>query len=94
MGRRVGCGAVKVLIHGQRGIDGHEQNIRYRTPPYDPFTDFAPVTLTAKTMQLLIVNAASDVKTVKELIATAKTQPGKLNYGAGTITTKLTGHLQ
>src|SRR5262249_32011820 len=59
----------------------------------DPFTDFAPVTLTAKTMQLLIVNAASDVKTVKELIAKAKTQPGKLNYGAGTITTKLTGHL-
>src|SRR5947209_7916690 len=34
----------------------------YRTPPYDPFTDFAPVTLTAKTMQLLIVNAASDVR--------------------------------
>ena len=50
----------------------------YRTPPYDPFTDFAPVTLTAKTMQLLIVNAASDVKTVKELIAKAKIQPGKL----------------
>src|ERR1700745_1356865 len=65
----------------------------YRTPPYDPFTDFAPVTLTAKTMQLLIVNAASDVKTVKELIAKAKQHPGKLNYGAGTITTKLTGHL-
>ena len=41
----------------------------YRNPPYDPFTDFVPVTLTAKTMQLLIVNAASDVKTVKELIA-------------------------
>ena len=65
----------------------------YRNPPYDPFTDFVPVTLTAKTMQLLIVNAASDVKTVKELIAKARTQPGKLNYGAGTITTKLTGHL-
>jgi tripartite-type tricarboxylate transporter receptor subunit TctC len=65
----------------------------YRTPPYDPFNDFAPITLTAKTMQLLIVNAASDVKTVKELIAKAKGQPGKLNYGAGTITTKLTGHL-
>src|SRR6516164_8734177 len=50
----------------------------YRTPPYDPFTDFVPVTLTAKTIQLLIVNAASDVKTVKELIAKAKIQPGKL----------------
>jgi tripartite-type tricarboxylate transporter receptor subunit TctC len=65
----------------------------YRTPPYDPFNDFAPITLTAKTMQLLIVNAASDVRTVKDLISQAKAQPGKLNYGAGTITTKLTGYL-
>ena len=65
----------------------------YRTPPYDPFNDFAPITLTAKTMQFLIVNAASDVKTVKDLISQAKAQPGKLNYGAGTITTKLTGYL-
>ena len=65
----------------------------YRTPPYDPFNDFAPITLTAKTMQLLLVNAASDVKSVKDLVAKAKANPGKLNYGAGTITTKLTGHL-
>src|SRR5262249_22511595 len=35
----------------------------------------------------------SDVKTVQDLIARAKRQPGKLNYGAGTITTKLTGYL-
>src|SRR5262249_15392393 len=35
----------------------------------------------------------SDVKTVPDLIAKAKAQPGKLNYGAGTITTKLTGYL-
>jgi tripartite-type tricarboxylate transporter receptor subunit TctC len=65
----------------------------YRTPPYDPLNDFAPITLAAKTMQLLIVNAASDVKKVKDLISKAKAQPGKLNYGAGTITTKLTGYL-
>jgi tripartite-type tricarboxylate transporter receptor subunit TctC len=65
----------------------------YRAPPYDPFNDFAPITLTAKTMQLLIVNAASDVKTVRDLISKAKAQPGKLNYGAGTSTTKLTGYL-
>ncbi len=65
----------------------------YRTPPYDPFNDFAPITLVAKTMQLLLVNAASDVKTAQDLIAKAKAQPGKLNYGAGTITTKLTGYL-
>lgn len=65
----------------------------YRTPPYDPLNDFTPITLVAKTMQLLIVNAASNVKTVQDLVAKAKAQPGKLNYGAGTITTKLTGYL-
>src|SRR5258705_8408787 len=51
----------------------------YRTPPYDPFSDFAPITLTAKTMQLLIVHAASDLRTVKDLVARAKQEPGKLN---------------
>ncbi|MEA2981170.1 MAG: hypothetical protein QOF09_2993 [Alphaproteobacteria bacterium] len=65
----------------------------YRTPPYDPIADFAPVTLVAKTMQLLMVNSTSEVKTVGDLIAKAKEQPGKLNFGAGTITTRLTGFL-
>ncbi len=62
----------------------------YTNLPYDPIKDFAPITLVAKTMGLLVVNAASDVKTAKDLIAKAKAQPGKLNCGAGTITTKLT----
>jgi tripartite-type tricarboxylate transporter receptor subunit TctC len=65
----------------------------YRTPPYDPINDFAPVTLVAKTMQLLMVNSASEVKTVPDLIAKAKANAGKLNFGAGTITTRLTGFL-
>jgi tripartite-type tricarboxylate transporter receptor subunit TctC len=65
----------------------------YRTPPYDPFNDFVPITLVAKTMLLMIVNAASEVKSVKELIARAMAQPGKLNFGAGTISSKLTGLL-
>src|SRR5262249_3530077 len=45
------------------------------------------------TIGLLVVNAQSDVKSVKDLIAKAKAAPGKLNYGAGTITTKLQGYL-
>jgi tripartite-type tricarboxylate transporter receptor subunit TctC len=65
----------------------------YRTPPYDPIADFAPVTLVAKTMQLLIVNSASEVKTVQDLVGKAKVNAAKLNFGAGTITTKLTGFL-
>ena len=62
----------------------------YSSLPYDPIKDFAPITLVAKSMGLLVVNAASDIKTAKDLIAKAKAQPSKLNCGAGTITTKLT----
>jgi tripartite-type tricarboxylate transporter receptor subunit TctC len=65
----------------------------YRNPPYDPINDFAPITLVGKTLQILMVNSQSEVKTVNDLIAKAKAEPGKLNYGAGTITTRLTGFL-
>ncbi len=65
----------------------------YRTPTYDPFNDLVPITLVGKTLQILMVNAASEVKSVNDLIAKAKAAPGKLNYGAGTITTRLTGYL-
>jgi tripartite-type tricarboxylate transporter receptor subunit TctC len=40
-----------------------------------------------------MVNASSDIKSVGDLIAKDKAAPGKLNYGAGTITTQLTGFL-
>src|SRR5215475_3721318 len=53
----------------------------YRNPPYDPFVDFVPITLTAKSMVFMFVNAASDYKSVQEIIAAARAQPGKLNYG-------------
>src|SRR3979490_2990351 len=56
---------------------------------YDPFKDFATVTLTAKNTSLLTVRAADGPNSVKELIARAKAAPGKLNYGAGIITTRL-----
>jgi tripartite-type tricarboxylate transporter receptor subunit TctC len=65
----------------------------YKTLPYDPVADFAPISVVAKTIGLLVVNAQSDVKSVKDLIAKAKAAPGKLNYGAGTISTKLQGYL-
>jgi tripartite-type tricarboxylate transporter receptor subunit TctC len=64
----------------------------YKNLSYDPLNDFAPISLTAKTISVLTVSA-SGPKTAQELIAQAKTQPGKLNYGAGTITAQLMGHL-
>jgi tripartite-type tricarboxylate transporter receptor subunit TctC len=55
---------------------------------YDPFKDFAPITLTAKNTSLLTVRADGP-KTIQELIALGKTK--KLNYGAGIIITRLAG---
>jgi tripartite-type tricarboxylate transporter receptor subunit TctC len=65
----------------------------YRSLPYDPYADFAPITLTTKTMSLLAVPAATGPKDVRELMARARAAPGKLNYGGGTITAQLMGHL-
>jgi tripartite-type tricarboxylate transporter receptor subunit TctC len=65
----------------------------YRTPPYDPFADFAPITTVTKTVSVVAVRAADGPKSVAELVARARAAPGKLNYGAGTITSQLMGHL-
>ena len=65
----------------------------YSSLPYDPLSDFAPITTTVKSMSLLCVPATSGPQNVKELIARAKAAPGKLNYGAGTITVQLAGVL-
>jgi tripartite-type tricarboxylate transporter receptor subunit TctC len=60
--------------------------------PYDALKDFAPISLTAQNTSLLIVRADGP-KTVQELIAKGRANPGKLNYGAGIITTRLAGYL-
>ncbi len=60
---------------------------------YDPLRDFAPITLASKNTSLLSVRTEDGPRTVKELIARAKANPGKLNYGAGIITTRLAGYL-
>jgi tripartite-type tricarboxylate transporter receptor subunit TctC len=64
----------------------------YKSLPYDPINDFEPITTTTKTVSVLAVSAAEGPKTLKDLIATAKAAPGKLNYGAGTITAQLMGY--
>ena len=51
--------------------------------PYDPVKDFAPISLTSSSPNLLVVHPSLPVKSVKELIALAKARPGELNYGSG-----------
>ncbi|MFL5044054.1 MAG: Bug family tripartite tricarboxylate transporter substrate binding protein [Xanthobacteraceae bacterium] len=67
----------------------------FRNLPYDPFKDFVPVTELVNAPNVVFVRTDSDIKTLADLIAQAKTNPDKFNYaspGAGTKS-HLTGEL-
>ncbi|HWI13484.1 MAG TPA: tripartite tricarboxylate transporter substrate binding protein, partial [Burkholderiales bacterium] len=57
----------------------------YRKLPYDALKDFAPVSLVAESPFVLLVHPSLPVKNVRELIALAKREPGKLTYGSSGI---------
>jgi tripartite-type tricarboxylate transporter receptor subunit TctC len=63
--------------------------------PYDPIKDFEPISLTFVTPMYLIVRRDLPVNSVQELIALAKSEPGKLTYASGGIgsSTHLAGEL-
>jgi tripartite-type tricarboxylate transporter receptor subunit TctC len=50
--------------------------------PYDANKDFVPITLVSKVPSLYVVNPELPVKNLKEFVAYAKAQPGRLNYGS------------
>src|SRR5581483_11541206 len=54
----------------------------YGKLPYHPIRDFAHIVLAARAPNVLVVNLSVPAKTVKELIALAKAQPGRLNFGS------------
>jgi tripartite-type tricarboxylate transporter receptor subunit TctC len=54
----------------------------YEKLPFDVERDFAPVSLATLGPQILVVNPAVPISSVKELIAYAKANPGKLNYAS------------
>jgi tripartite-type tricarboxylate transporter receptor subunit TctC len=57
--------------------------------PYDPLNDFSPISLLTKNMSLIVVRASDGPRTMRELIDKARANPGRLNMGAGTITSRL-----
>ena len=59
--------------------------------PYDAHKDFAAVALLARSFSIVVVNPASPIKSIADLIAAAKAEPNKLSYG--TYGTGTSAHL-
>ena len=59
--------------------------------PYDAHKDFAAVALLARSFNIVVVNPASPIKSIADLIAAAKAEPDKLSYG--TYGTGTSAHL-
>jgi tripartite-type tricarboxylate transporter receptor subunit TctC len=56
--------------------------VLYKKMQYDPFKDLAPVSLVGASPNVLVVDPKLKVNSVKEFVALAKSQPGKLSYGS------------
>ncbi len=70
-----------VVLLGTTGVLSINQWI-YKKPRYLPERDFAPIINAASTPNLLVVNPRVSAGNLKELIALAKAEPGKLNYAS------------
>jgi tripartite-type tricarboxylate transporter receptor subunit TctC len=55
----------------------------YRKPPYDPNKDFAPLVLLGTADIMVVVNSEVPVRSIPELLAYAKANPGKLTFASG-----------
>jgi tripartite-type tricarboxylate transporter receptor subunit TctC len=78
------------------GDSPHTINVHVlRHVPYDPIRDFSPISMLATAPQVFVVNPAFPAKTLKDFIAAANAQPGKINYGSGGYgsITHMTGEL-
>src|SRR6266481_1444535 len=68
------------LLLGQSGPISINPAV-YKSLPYDPVRDFAPLSMTTTYPYVMVVNPALGVKTLQEFVSLAKSKPGALNYG-------------
>jgi tripartite-type tricarboxylate transporter receptor subunit TctC len=69
------------LFWAQPATHGINANV-FRSLPYDPERDFAPVSLVGRATLMLVANTTLAAKNIPELIELARKQPGKINFGS------------
>ncbi len=69
------------LLLGQSGPISINPAV-YKSLPYDPVKDFAPVTMTTAYPYILVVNSELPARTLQEFVALARSKPGAMNYGS------------
>ncbi len=69
------------LFMGTVGTHAINQSL-YKKMPFDPIKDFAPISRVANVPNLLVANPQQPYKSVQELIAYARANPGKVNFGS------------
>ena len=72
------------LMVGHSGVFGVAPSL-YADPGYDPRRDFAPIGLIASYQQVLVVHPSVPVRSVADLIALARKQPGKITYATAGV---------
>jgi len=72
------------LLLGQSGPISINPAV-YKSLPYDPLKDFAPISLTTTYPYVIVVHPALRVKTLQEFVALARAKPGELNYGTAGV---------
>ena len=74
------------LLMGNNSILATNASL-YKSLPYDPVKDFKPISLIGEQANILVVNPKVPARSVAELIALAKAEPGKLNYASSGVGT-------
>lgn len=65
----------------------------FKKLPYDPVRDFTPVTTLARGGQVMVVHPRVPARTVKEFVALAKQQPGRITFGSGSSSSRVASEL-
>ena len=61
--------------------------------PYDPLVDFDPLTIIGTAPVFMMVNPKVEAQSASEFVALAKRLPGKINFGSGSASTRISGEL-